>query len=134
MAKYEATSPITLTAGETIASDLRGLLCRVNTSGQAVRTANDSGVPVVGVFAQDSMASGEPVTVNQLTGKVQMIAEAAVTAGQIVTVHADNAGDRGKVNGTNDWNGTATHVGVALEGASAGEPFQVLAVPYGVLA
>ena len=138
MAKYEATTPITLIAGETIVADLRGLLCQISaatgaTLGRAIRPAStDSDAPVVGTFAQDSMIAGEPVTVNLLSGKMQMIAEKAIKIGQIV--HAtDVADNRGKVNSSADFHATAINLGIALEEAVVNAPFQVLVVPYGVV-
>ena len=131
MSKYEATSPVTLIAGETLASGARGLLCIIGAAGRAIRPASaDGDAPIVGVFAQDALIAGEPVTVNQLQGKVTMQAQAAIAAGNVVVATAVG-NNRGKVNGGADF-GAATAVGVALEAAAAdGDLIQVLAVPYG---
>ena len=131
-AKYEATSPITLIAGETV-SGVQDLLCIVNGSGHAVRPADsDEDAPVIGTFAQDDITTGEPVTINQLQGKIRMIAAAAVTAGHVA--HASStAAKRGMIDSSADFNATATNVGVVVEAASAGKPCQVLAIPYGTV-
>lgn len=134
MAKYEATAPITLIAGASVASGLEGKLVQINSSGQAVLpTAADSDAPVVGVFAQDEMTSGEPVTINQLQGKVTMVSAAAITAGHIVSATAV-AAKAGQVSGSADFSADATGVGIALTPAAAADTkFQVLAIPYGTV-
>ena len=137
MAKYEATSPLTLIAGETVATGLRGRTCVISTVaatiGQALQSTGQT-VPVVGVFAQDSMIAGEPVTVNQLIGKMQMVAVASVTAGQVIMAAAGASPDQGKVNGVATLSavgGDVQIMGVALEGAAVDAIFQVLVVSVG---
>jgi len=133
MAKYEATSPITLIAAAT-ASDLEGKLVIVNADGKAaLPTAADVDAPVVGTFAQDASTVDEPVTINQLQGKLTMVSAAAVTRGHIV--HAtDVAAKAGQVSGGADFHATAINVGIALEAAAAADTkFQVLAIPYGTV-
>ena len=137
MPMYEATAPISLIANETVASGLRGRLAVITpgAGGRVARAGGDTDIPVAGVFAQDSMVQGEPVTVDQLQGKVTMIAKLAITAGWPVNVHnATTNADRGKVTATAEWHATSTNVGIALEDAAAdGDRIQVLAAPWGNL-
>ena len=129
MSKYEATSPVTLTAGETVASGLRGRGAKINAAGQVVRCTAASDL-VIGIFSQDAMATGEPVTVDQLQGKVSVVAAVAITRGYYVVL----SGAAGGFGSAETFAGLANDnicVGVALETASAGEFAQVLAAPIG---
>ena len=137
MAKYEATSPVSFIAGETVASGLRGKLAvvTINGGGRVARSGSNTSVPIAGVFAQDSMITGEPVTVDQLQGKVTVIAQAGITAGHIVYIATGNTdANRGKVNAAADWASGHNYVGIALEDAAAdGDRFQMLAQPLGTI-
>ena len=140
--RYEATAPITLPAAATVASGLKNKLCHINSSGQAVlltAAAASANVPVVGTFAQDGTTQGMAVTINQLQGKVTMVAGAAIAAGEVVTANAStttsHAGTVVKSDNSDDTKLSATrmNVGVALEAAAAlNDDVQVLAIPFGV--
>lgn len=135
MAKYEATSPITLTAGFTMASGLRGLLCKIGATGRtALPAQQEDNAPIIGVFAQDSCTTGEPVTVNQLMGKMTMVADAAITVGHIVYPSVRNdAAAIGKITGKATLAAGEFGIGVALEAATAHDDYiQVLASPMGL--
>lgn len=137
-AKYEATSPITLTAGET-KSGVQDLLCVIDAAGEAVvATAGAEDVMPVGTFAQDEITDGEPVTVNQLMGKVRMVPAVAVTRGHVALIEADpgngnvNAGKiEGVANDSSAWAANLLVLGVILQSAAANVPVQVLAMPIG---
>ena len=136
-AKYEASSPVTLIAGETVASGARGKLVGINAAGRAVLTAAATSV-AVGTVAQDAMTLGEPVTVNQLQGKLQFVAGGVIAIGFGILYNASGAGDaKGKVLGVATIAGVAANtqvVGVSLEPAVAHADdgiFQGLALPAG---
>ena len=129
MSKYEATSSVTLTAGETVASGLRGRGAKIDSTGRVVRCTAASDL-VIGIFSQDAMTTGEPVTVDQLQGKVSVVAAAAITRSQYVVL----SGVAGGFGSANAFGGLANDnicIGVALETAAAGEFAQVLAAPIG---
>ena len=131
-AKYEATSPVTLIAGETV-SGVQDLLCIINGSGRVVRPADsDEDAPIVGTFAQDDITTGEPVTINQLQGRLRMIANAAVTAGHVAFA-TGAAAKRGHMDSAADFHGTATNIGVVVKSATAGKVCEVIAIPYGTV-
>ena len=134
MAMYESTTAVTLTAATTVTSGLRGKLCHIDHTGRADFPAlAESENPVVGVYSQDSMVTGEPVTVDLLVGKVYMRANGAISPGQVVHTASPSAeADRGNVAGSAAFSTSVMSVGVALESASAkNDLFQVLAIPYG---
>ena len=129
MAKYEATSPVTLTAGATVASGLRGRGVKINAAGRAVLCAAATDL-VIAVFSQDAMTSGEPVTVDQLQGKVNVQAGAAITRGHAVAL----TGTDGKFGSAADITGIADNgicVGVALDTVAVDGYAQILAAPIG---
>ena len=131
-AKYEASSPLTLEAGEAVASGLRGMLCQINATGKAIAAADATGL-VVGTFAQDSMSLGEPVTVNQLQGKLQFLAGGAITAANRILYNASAAAKKGEVLGAANIAAVPANgqiVGVHLEPGNIADTmvFQGLAV------
>ena len=133
MAMYEATEPLTLIAGQTVSSDLRGRLAHIISDGRVtLPVGNDPKVPVVGVFAQDSMIAGEPVTVNQLSGKQQLVAAGNISRGRIVVLTV-TGGAPGRVLAVPDFSSNTQHIGIAMELASAGDHFEVMMIPYGTI-
>ena len=86
-AKYEASSPVTLIAGAAVASGARGKLVEINSTGRAVLMVAATGV-AVGTVAQDAMTLGEPVTINQLQGKLQFVAGGAIVAANRILYNA----------------------------------------------
>ena len=135
-AKHEASSPVTLIAGATVASGVRGKLVEINSTGRAVLMVAATGV-AVGTVAQDAMTLGEPVTVNQLQGKLQFVAGAAIAVGDRILYNASGAaGAAGKVRGAATISAVAANVqvvGVQLETAAIADEaiFQGLAMPAG---
>ena len=135
-AKYEASSPVTLIAGATVASGARGKLVEINSTGRAVLMVAATGV-AVGTVAQDAMTLGEPVTINQLQGKLQFVAGGAiVAANRILYNNSGAAGAAGKVLGAANIAAVPANVqavGVQLESATLADDdiFQGLAMPAG---
>lgn len=133
MSSYESAKAVTLTAGEDLRGDLYELLQFENDGGVAkvIKTTAVANT-AIGILAEeprtDVSTDGLGVTVMLLDGIVPMKAGGSVTAGQLIVPDTD----AGRVVGVANAGALAADsmaVGVALESASDGEIFQVLAMP-----
>jgi hypothetical protein len=133
MAAEQNTKTVNLIAGEDLRGDLYEVLMVENDSnvGKVVKATGPT-VTVIGVLAEeprsDASTDGETVPVTLLQGVVPMKAGASITAGQLVVVDST----AGRVAGVADAGSLAADsmaIGVALESASDGEVFRVLAQP-----
>ena len=130
MANYQSCKVVTLIAGEDLRNDYAEVLT-INSSGQVVKT-NSATDHIVGVLAEnpnrdiDTTSSSVPVAIIGSGGITNMKAGAIITAGQLIVPSATS----GRVASVDDIGGLAEDqmaVGIALEGASDGDIFSVLA-------
>jgi len=122
MATHQATEAVTLVAESAITVS-RAL--EVTSSG-TVQHASAQTDAIVGVAAE-SVAAGDSVGVTLLKGVCEMEAGGTITAGQLVVAAAT-----GTVTGVASLAAVPVDsmaIGVALDGASSGDIFRVLALP-----
>lgn len=130
MANYQSPKVVSLLAGEDLTGDFAEALT-INGSGQVVktRTATDR---IIGALAEDPSVSTTGVTVSVALvgggGVLKMKAGGSIVSGALIVPGATG----GRVAGAADVASLAseqTAIGVALEGASDGDIFSVLAQP-----
>lgn len=133
MATEQNTKAVTLIAGEDLRDDLYEILQIENDSnvGKVIKATGVTNT-IIGVLAEeprsDVTTDGLAVSVLLLSGVVPMKAGASITAGQLIV--ADTTA--GRVAGVANVGALADDsmaIGVALESASDGEIFKVLAMP-----
>jgi len=133
MAAEQSTKNVNLIAGEDLRGDLYEVLMIENDSnvGKVVKATGPT-VTAIGILAEeprdDVSTDGYAVSVMLLTGIVPMKAGASVTAGQLIVVDS-TAGRVAGVSGVGALADDSMAIGVALESASDGEIFRVLAMP-----
>ena len=131
MANYQSCKTVSLVAGEDLRGDVYGAL-KINGDGRVVKSTSTTDI-VIGVLAEeprkDAATTGERVAVTVIGGGgvLKMKAALALLAGHVVVPSSITAG---RVSGMADIDDLAENqmaVGVALEGAVAGDIFEVLA-------
>ena len=131
MASYQNCKTVSLVAGEDLRGDYAAAL-KVNSSGRVVKTTDTTDI-VVGVLAEeprsDATTAGEtvPVAVIGGGGVLKMKAALALLAGHVVVPSSITAGRVTAMADIDDLAENQMAVGVALEGAVAGDIFEVLA-------
>ena len=128
MANYQSCKTVSLPAGEDLTGDFAEVLT-INSSGQVIKTSSATGV-IVGALAEEPSTTTTGVAVSVAVigggGVLKMKAGATITAGQLIVPDATV----GRVAGVADIAALAADqmaVGMALEGASEGDIFSVLA-------
>ncbi|KFH18430.1 hypothetical protein ELZ19_06705 [Brucella abortus] len=133
MATSESTRAVNMIAGEDLRGDLFEIL-QIENDGGVGKVIKATGVTntVIGVLAEeprkDVSTDGETVPVILLHGVVPMKAGDSITAGQLIVPDAT----AGRVAGVANVGALAADsmaIGVALESASDGDIFRVLAMP-----
>lgn len=125
---FDTGSVVTLTAGETNASAKNNIVT-IDASGEVV-IATAVTAPIIGTIASDSMTDGLAVQINRLTGVVNMIAGAAVVAGNIAIPHATDGAISG-VDGFSNVPVNTQALGLILEAGAVNEVVEVLTGPLG---
>ena len=128
MANYQSCKIVSLPAGEDLTGDFAEVLT-INSSGQVIKTSSATSV-IVGALAEEPSTTTTGVAVSVAVigggGVLKMKAGATITAGQLIVPDATV----GRVAGVADIAALAADqmaVGMALEGASDGDIFSVLA-------
>ena len=130
MANYQSCKTVSLVAGEDLRGDVYEALT-VNDVGRAVKTSAATS-HIVGALAENPASDRDttgltvPVAIIGGGGVLKMKAGAAITAGQLIVPDAI----AGRVAGVANMAGLAADqmaIGVALEAASDGDVFSVLA-------